>query len=41
MVETLKQITGNTIQVAGAELLKVSKPTSDQERILKLLGIKI
>lgn len=41
MIETLKQITRNTVQVAGAELLKVSQPTSDQERILKLLNVKI
>ena len=41
MVETLKQITINNVKVAGVELLKVSQPTNDQERILKLLRIKI
>ena len=41
MIETLKQITKNGVKVEGVELLKISQPTNDQRRILKLLKIRI
>ena len=41
VIETLKQITRNKVQVAGVELLKVSIPTDEQKRILELLNVVI
>lgn len=41
IIETLKQMTRNKVQVNGVELLKNSCPTPGQKRILNLLGINI
>lgn len=41
IIETLKQITRNKVTIGGAELFKISQPTPDQHKIMKLMGVSI
>ena len=41
VIETLKQITRNKVTVAGAEFFKVSQPTPNQGKILRLMKVAI
>jgi len=39
VIETLKQVTCNKVKIRGAELFKISQPTSEQQKIMQLLGV--
>lgn len=41
IIETLKQITRNKVIIGGAELFKISQPTPDQHKIMKLVGVSL
>jgi hypothetical protein len=41
IIETLKQITRNKVTIGGAELFKISQPTPEQHKIIKLMGVNI
>jgi len=41
IIETLKQITKNTVLANNAKFYRISEPTAPQQKILNLLGIKI
>ena len=41
IIETLKQITRNKVTIGGAELFKISQPTPEQYKIMKLMGVTI
>ena len=41
IIETLKQISSNTIEAAGTKFTQISKPTQNQERILELLNVSL
>lgn len=41
IMETLKQITKNTVQVAETTVFKISQPTKDQKMILKFLKVAL
>ena len=41
IIENLKQITKNKVTIAGAEIFKISIPTSDQQKILSVLKVAI
>ena len=40
-IETLKQLNQNKVDVAGVQLWKISQPTSEQKKIMDLLGVKL
>lgn len=41
VIDTLKQITKNTCEINGAEVIKITNPTLEQKEILTLLGVKL
>ena len=41
IIQTLKQITKNTMQISKGTFCKISRPTDEQARILNFLGVKI
>lgn len=41
IIETLKQVTRNKVTIGGAELFKISQPTPEQYKIMKLMGVTI
>jgi len=41
IIETLKQVTRNKVSVEGVELFKISQPTPDQKKILRLMKLTL
>jgi hypothetical protein len=39
IIETLKQVTQNKVKIGGVEVFKISHPTPDQQKIMKLRGL--